>query len=36
MCPGATETPILTGILDTFETMDVRREDLSTRYTLQQ
>jgi hypothetical protein len=35
MCPGATDTPILTGILDTFETLDVGREEMS-RITTQQ
>jgi len=36
MCPGATDTPILTGILDTFETLDVGREVITSQYITQQ
>jgi len=36
MCPGATDTPILDGILDTFETLDVAREQLASKYITQQ
>jgi len=36
MCPGATDTPILTGILDTFETLDVGREQIMSQITTQQ
>jgi len=36
MCPGATDTPILTGILDTLETLDVDRAETLSRITTQQ
>jgi hypothetical protein len=36
MCPGPTDTPILTEIIDTFDKLDIDRKDILSPFTTQQ
>jgi hypothetical protein len=35
MCPGITDTPVATGVLDAYEKLNVDREKLLSQVTMQ-